>query len=126
MASEIPPQVQEQVRRFQETQQQLQAILSQKQQIEMQVRELDRTVTALGDIGEGTPVFRSVGEVLVGVDDPAELKSEMAEQKETLEVRLKSIERQESSLRERMSTLQNKLESMLGGAPQAGGPGQGA
>lgn len=118
--ADMPPQLQNQLRQYQETQQKLQTILSQKQQMEMQVRELDRTVNALTEIGEDTPVYRSVGAVLVGVDEPETLREEFSEQKETLEVRLKSIERQESGLRERLETLQGTLEKLLGEG--AGGP----
>lgn len=114
MASEIPPQVQNQIRQYQETQQKLQTLMSQKQQMDMQVREIERTVEALEEVGEETPVYRSVGEVLVGVDDPAGLREELSEEQETLEVRLKSIERQESGLKERLETLQNTLENLLG------------
>lgn len=124
MASEVPPQVQEQIRRFQETQQQLQSILSQKQQIEMQVRELGKTVDALEDVTEGTPVYRSVGPVLIGVEDADGLRSELAEQQETMEVRLKSLERQEGSLREKLEKLQGTLEGLLGGGPGGQGGGQ--
>lgn len=122
MAGDIPPQVQEQIQRFQETQQQLQAIAQQKQQIEMQVRELDRTLSALEDVGGQTPLYRSVGNVLIGVDDPDELRSELGDQKETLEVRLKSTSRQEEQLRERMQKLQNTLEGLIGQAQGGQGP----
>lgn len=117
-AGDIPPQVQNQLRQYQETQQKLQSLLSQKQQMDMQVQELERTVDALEDLGEDTPVYRNVGRVLVGVDDPEDLRSELEEEKETLEVRLESIERQEEGLRERMETLQNTLENLLGEGAQ--------
>lgn len=118
MQGDIPPQVQNQLRQYQETQQKLQSLLTQKQQMDMQVNELDRTVTALEDLGEETPVYRNVGRVLVAVEEPDELQDELEEEKETLEVRLESVERQEEGLRDRLETLQDTLQNLLGEGPQ--------
>ncbi len=123
MAADLPPQVQEQIQRFQQTQQQLQQIVNQRQQIEMQVRELERTLEALEDVGDDTPLYRSVGNLLVGVDDQAELRSELSDQKETLEVRLKSTKRQEDEARKRLEKLQETLEGLLSGAAGGGAAG---
>lgn len=116
--SEMPPQVENQLRQYQETQQQLQAVMAQRQQTEMQLRELERTVEALDEVGEETRIFRSVGTLLLSVDDPTALKTRLTDQKETLEVRLKSVQRQESGLKEKLTTLQGTLEKLLG---QGGG-----
>lgn len=120
--NDVPPQVQNQLRQYQETQQKLQQLLSQKQQMDSQVQELEETVDALEDIEENTDVYRSVGRVLVGVDDPEKLRNELAEQKETLEVRLKSVEDQEDGLRDRLETLQETLEDLMGGQQGPAGP----
>lgn len=117
-AGDVPPQVQNQLRQYQETQQKLESIVSQKQQMDMQVQELDRTVSALQDLDEDTPVYKNVGRVLVGVDDPSDLREELEEEKETLEVRLESIERQEEGLRERLETLQETLQNLMGEGAQ--------
>ena len=117
--AEISPQVENQLRQYQETQQQLQTVLIQRQQMELTVRELEQTVTALTELADGVPIYRSVGTLLVGVKDAAALRSELAEQKETMEVRLKSVRRQEDGLRERLETLQTTLEKLLGGGPGA-------
>jgi prefoldin beta subunit len=114
-AGDVPPQVQNQLRQYQETQQKLQQLTEQKQQMEMKVQELERTVEALQDVEGDTPVYRNVGRVLVGVDEPEDLLDELAEEKETLEVRLNSLEDQEDGLRDRMETLQETLEDMMGG-----------
>lgn len=116
--TDMPPQVENQLRQYQEIQQQLQAIMAQRQQTELQVRELDRTLGALEDVDAGTPLFRSVGTLLVGVKDADKLRTELTDQKETLEVRQKSVKRQEDQLKERLTTLQGTLERLLG---QAGG-----
>ncbi len=118
MQGDVPPQVQNQLRQYQETQQKLQSLLNQKQQMDMQVQELERTVDALDELGEGTPVYRNVGRVLVQVEEPEDLQGELEEEKETLEVRLESVERQEEGLRDRLETLQETLQNMLGEGAQ--------
>jgi len=122
-AGDVPPQVQNQLRQYQETQQKLEQLLEQKQQMDMKVQELERTVDALEDVDDDQPVYRNVGRVLVEVDDPDGLCEELAEEKETVEVRLNSLENQEEGLRDRMETLQETLEDLMGGqAAQGGGP----
>jgi len=118
---DVPPQVQNQLRQYQETQQKLQQLLNQKQQMDSKVQELEETVEALENIGNDQDVYRSIGRVMVGVDDKEDLIEELSEQKETLEVRLNSIEDQESGLRERLEKLQGTLEDLMGGQ-QASGP----
>jgi prefoldin beta subunit len=119
-AGDVPPQVQNQLRQYQETQEKLQQLLDQKQQMDMKVQELERTVEALDDVDDDQPVYRNVGRVLVGVDNPEDLREDLAEEKETIEVRLNSLENQEEGLRDRMETLQETLEDLMGGQAAQG------
>ncbi len=113
MAAELPPQVQNQLAQLQQLQGQAQAVIQQRQQLEMQVRELERTIEDLAKIEAGTPVYRSVGSLLIRAKDPEALKRELADQKETLDVRLSSAKRQEDRLRERVTALQHELQAAL-------------
>lgn len=115
MASELPPQVQNQLAQLQQLQQQAQVVINQRQQIELQLREMDRTLDELAKVEADAVVYRSVGSLLVRAKDVAGLKKEMEEQKETLEVRLSSTKRQEERLRERLTSLQKELQAALGG-----------
>lgn len=115
MASELPPQVQNQLAQLQQLQQQAQVVISQRQQIELQLRETERTLEELGKVAEDAVVYRSVGSLLVRAKDVPGLKKEIEEQKETLEVRLSSTKRQEDRLRERLTSLQKELQAALGG-----------
>lgn len=115
----IPPQLQNQIRLFQQSRDSLQTVAVQKQQFELQVRELTRTLEALEKTAEDQDVYRSVGAILVRVTDRPTLKTELSDQKETLEVRLKALERQENSLKDRLKDLQGQIEKALGG--RAGG-----
>jgi prefoldin beta subunit len=124
MAAELPPQLRNQLQLFQQLQQQAQVVVGQRAQLELQVRELERTLEELGKATDDAPIYRSVGSLLIRAKDRAALQAELAEQKETAEVRLTSMKRQEEKLRERLTSMQKELEAALGGArgraPEAG------
>lgn len=115
MAGQLPPQIQNQLAQLQELQQQASVVVQQRQQLELQVRELERTLEELGKVSAGAPLFRSVGSLLVAVSDRAKLESDLKDQQETMTVRLESAKRQESRLRERVTALQTELQAALGG-----------
>ena len=114
MAGSLPPQIQNQLAQLQELQQQAQVIVSQRQQLEMQVREVERTLEELAKVPADAPLYRSVGSLLIKASDRPGLESELADQKETMTVRLESAKRQETRLRERVTALQTELQAALG------------
>lgn len=126
MASELPPQVQNQVAQLQELQSQHQATLQQKQQIESRVRELERSLEEIQDADPDAPIFRSVGGLLIKVRDRDELIEELEDEKETLSVRLNSVKKQEERVESKIEQLQSNLQQALGQAPGGGGPAPGA
>ena len=108
----ISPQLQNQIAQFQQVQQQLQSVSTQKLQMNAQIKEIERTISELekatGD------VYRNVGSLLIKVDDKDAVKAELEESKETLEVRVKSVERQEAGLREKYNSLQETINKAMG------------
>jgi prefoldin beta subunit len=56
---ELPPWLKEQVSRFQQLQQNLQAILMQKQQVELESVEIDRALEDLGKAGPDDTVYKA-------------------------------------------------------------------
>jgi len=113
--NDLSPKIQNQIAQFQQLQQQLQAVLSQKFQMEAQLREVERTLEAMGKTSEGSPIYRNVGSLLIKAQDQESVMKELEESKETLEVRLKTLNRQEKQMRERYQTLQDQLSKALGG-----------
>jgi prefoldin beta subunit len=118
---ELSPQVQNQVAQFQQLQQQLQALATQRLQLEARLREVEHTLEELGKVADDAPVFQSVGALLVRVDDREALRKELEESKETLGIRVKTIQKQEKSLSERYERLEATLTAALGGGPPRGG-----
>jgi prefoldin beta subunit len=115
--TELPPQVQEELLRLQQLQQTLQAVVSQKQQLEMDMTETDRALAELEKVTGETPVYKSVGSILVKADREA-LLSELKERKELLNTRVTVLGRQEERTRERIKDIQQKLQDRLR-APRA-------
>jgi prefoldin beta subunit len=107
--TELPPQVQEELVRLQQLQQTLQAVVSQKQQLEMDMTETDRALTELEKVTGETPVYKSVGSILVKADKQV-LLSELKERKELLNTRVTVLGRQEERTRERLKDIQQKLQ----------------
>ncbi len=115
---ELSPKVQNQIAQFQQMQQQLQAVLNQKFQMEAQLREMQRTVEDLNKAPEDVPVYKSVGALLIKAENKATVLKEIEDDKETLEVRVKTLDRQEKFLREKYQSLQDQLQKALGTGPQ--------
>ncbi len=110
--AELPPQVQEDLLRFQQLQQTLQAVMSQKQQLEMDISETDRALSELEKVTGESPVYKSVGSILVKADKEG-LLTELKEKKELLNTRVTVLGRQEERTRERIKDLQQKLQEKL-------------
>jgi len=114
--NEMSPKLQNQIAQFQQLQQQLQAILSQKFQMEAQLREVENTLEELGKVTEDTPIYRNVGSLLIKANEKESVVKDIEDSKETLEVRVKTLNRQEKQMRERYENLQEQLQKALGGS----------
>ena len=118
MMDNIPPKVQNQIAQFQQLTQQIQMVATQKIQLEAQVKELERTIAELDKTKDDSAVYKNVGSLLIQVKDRAGLVTELKDQKETAEVRVKTLDRQDKHLRERHQNLQEQITQALQG-PQA-------
>ena len=113
---EMSPKLQNQLAQYQQIQQQLQMVMAQKGQYSMQLEEVERSLEELGKAGPETPTYRNVGSLLIRVEKLDDLKKELEESKDTLGIKIKSMERQETQLKERFNSLRTELQSALQGA----------
>lgn len=109
---ELSPQIQEQLARLQQLQQTLQAVATQKQQLEIESAETDRALAELEKLGEQSVVYKSVGSLLLRSDKQT-LLGELKERKELLGTRITVLGRQEDRTKERIKELQEKLQERL-------------
>jgi prefoldin beta subunit len=92
---------------------------SQRVQLEAKLREIEQTLEELGKLSGETPIYKSIGMLLVRQDDRQGLTKELEEHKETLTIRVKSLQKQEKALSERYEDLASKIQAALGTAPSA-------
>ena len=86
--------------------------MTQKQQLEIEASETDKAIAELDKVTDQTPVYKSVGSLLVKSDRQA-LLTELKERKELLSTRVTVLGRQEERTKERMKELQEKLQEKL-------------
>lgn len=102
-----------QLAQLQQIQQQIQMVATQRVQLEAQTKELERAIEILDKSASDVSVYKSVGSILVKAESKDKTKVEIEDQKETMSVRVKTLERQEAHLRERFNTLQQQLSKAL-------------
>jgi len=113
---EMSPKLQNQIAQYQQIQQQLQMVMAQKSQYSMQLEEVERSLEELNKAGPDAPTYRNVGSLLIRVEKLEDLKKELEESKDTLGIKIKSMERQENQLKERFTALRTELQSAIQGA----------
>jgi prefoldin beta subunit len=120
-SNEVPPWLREQLARFEQLQQNLQAILVQKQQIELEGADIDRALAELKKAGDGDAVYKSAGSILVRAKKEDLLK-DLDERKELSTTRTTVLTKQEQRVRENIKELQAKIEEALKGRGTAATP----
>lgn len=115
--NEISPKLQNQIAQFQQLQQQLQSVLSQKFRMEAQLREVQMTIDELNKSAEDVTIYRNVGSLLIKASDKASVLKDVEDDKETLGIRIKSLDRQEKTMRDKYNAMQEQISKALGQAP---------
>jgi len=85
--------------------QSLQNIILQRQQIQSQINEMNSAIKGLETSQES---YRIIGNIMVKTDKQ-ELKKEIEEKKTTSELRIKSLEKQEQSIKEKIQSIQSDV-----------------
>jgi prefoldin beta subunit len=109
----LPAKLQNDLKQFQRLQSELGAVQQQHLQIDLRLREIGHTLEELKKVAEEATVYRPIGGLLVKAKSRKEVEDLLSEEKETLEVRQKAIERQENHLKERYTSMQQDLTQQL-------------
>jgi prefoldin beta subunit len=99
---------------LQQIQQQLQTILSQKAQYEMAVREAKRAQEEISDAADDAVMYLSVGTVMMQKKKDV-INAKLTEKVESLELRIKSLEKQEKMMQGKFEQLQSQIKAALEG-----------
>lgn len=98
---------QEKIQQLQMLEQSMTQLLMQKQQFQMQLMEVE---SALKEIQTSEKNYKIVGNIMVSASKD-ELKKELDEKKEMLDLRINSIEKQEKDQKEKAEELQKEVMS---------------
>lgn len=115
--TEIPPWLREQLTRLDNLQQNLQAVAMQKQQVEAELADAEKTLEELKNVPETEEIFKSVGSILIKVSKEA-ISKELDEKKDISQTRSLVLVKQETRLKESIKELQSKIDEMLKGKSQ--------
>jgi prefoldin beta subunit len=102
-------QVQEKIGQIQLIQQNLENFSMQRQQFQLQQTEIE---TALVEIENTNTAYKIIGNIMV-LTDKVQLKKDLEEKKETLNIRINTIEKQEEKLRVKFEELQQEVMKSL-------------
>jgi len=112
---ELPPWLKEQLSRLQQLQQNLQAIMMQKQQVEIEMVETDRALEELKKIGTDDLVYKSAGPLLIK-SKKEDLLKELGEKKELSNTRAMVLAKQETRVKDNLKEVENKINQMIRGS----------
>jgi prefoldin beta subunit len=110
--SKLPPQVQQRLLRLQQLQQTLQGVLTQKQQLELELTEVEQALDELEKLTDKATIYKSIGSLLVK-SEKGKVTTDLEERKELLDMRINVLGKQEERLRSQVKELQTKLQRDL-------------
>ncbi|HDI00964.1 MAG TPA: prefoldin subunit beta [Candidatus Bathyarchaeota archaeon] len=86
----LPPKVQQRLLLFQQLQQQLQSVLLRRQQIQLELMEVENALKELEGVGDEAPIYKAVGALLVRTEKQKVVK-ELEDRREFLKIGLSSL-----------------------------------
>ena len=112
--NELPPWLKEQISRLQQLQQNLQAIMMQKQQIELEIVETERALEELNKTSTSDSIYKAAGPLLIKSEKDT-VEKELTEKKELANTRVMVLGKQELRVKENLKEVENKINQMLKG-----------
>ena len=115
---QMPPWLQEQIMKLQQSQQNLQSIMTQRQHLEMEKAETEKALEELKKIADDDSVFKQAGTVLIKSDKKT-LVDELEEKVELSKTRSTVLEKQEIRVKDSLKEQEAKITEMMksGNAP---------
>ena len=116
---QIPPWLQEQIMKMQQSQQSLQSIHMQKQQLGMELAESDKALEELKKASDDDPVYKHAGSILIK-SNKKDLIAELEERKELANTRSTVLAKQEERVKQSIKEQESKINEMMKGASSGG------
>jgi|TARA_B110000116_G_scaffold85653_1_gene74527 prefoldin beta subunit len=109
---QIPPLVQEQLAKLQQTQQNLQSILMQKQQLESEKHETEKALEELKKASDDESVFKHAGTIMIK-SNKKDLIDELEEQIELAKTKASLLVKQEERLKIALKEQETKIQEIM-------------
>jgi prefoldin beta subunit len=109
---QMPPWLQEQIMKLQQSQQNLQSIMTQRQHLEMEKAETEKALEELKKITDTDSVFKQAGTVLIKSNKKT-LVDELEEKVELSKTRSTVLEKQEVRVKETLKEQEAKITEMM-------------
>ncbi|KZX10044.1 prefoldin subunit beta [Methanobrevibacter curvatus] len=109
---DVPQNIQHQLSQFQQLQQQAQAVTIQKQNVDIQIQETERALEELKKTNADAEVFKTAGNLLIKVNRD-EVNEELKETLETLQLREKTMARQEERVLKKLQEMQASIQEAM-------------
>ena len=107
----LPPWITEQILRLQQIQQNLQAIMMKKQQIEQEIAETDTILEEIKKLDGDNKVYKRYDNLLIK-SKREDILRQFKEKKVTLNTRMLVVEKQESRVNDNLKEVENKISIM--------------
>jgi len=109
---QIPPVVQEQLARLQQTQQNLQSIMMQKQQLESEKLETEKALEELKKASDDESVFKHAGTIMIK-SNKKDLIDELEEHVELAKTKSYLLVKQEERLKTTLKEQETKIQEIM-------------
>jgi len=109
---QIPPVVQEQLARLQQTQQNLQSIMMQKQQLESEKLETEKALEELKKVSDDESVFKHAGTIMIK-SNKKDLIDELEEHVELAKTKASLLVKQEERLKITLKEQETKIQEIM-------------
>ena len=109
---QIPPVVQEHLARLQQTQQNFQSIMMQKQQLESEKLETEKALEELKKASDDESVFKHAGTIMIK-SNKKDLIDELEEQVELAKTKASLLVKQEERLKTTLKEQETKIQEMM-------------
>jgi len=105
----VEKETEKKISQLQMMEQSMQSFLMQKQQFQSQLVEIE---SALRELEKSKEAYKIVGNIMVN-SDKEDLKNDLQKKKEMIELRIKTLEKQENQIKEKASSVQEEVMKEL-------------
>jgi prefoldin beta subunit len=97
---------------MQQLQQALQSILAQKQQVELELSEIEQASTEVQKLADDATIYKATGSLMIKAEK-AKVTTELNERKDLLNTRASVLTKQEERMRSQLKEVQTRLQQDL-------------